>query len=101
MISRTIRMSGIAAATVLATTLAASAQGSTDSRGNAMGSQYVGEGRPVERGVVVAPGVTTGAGYGAWNGANHPTPSSTQGDVGPQGNNNGTQSGPAGAGFTR
>jgi hypothetical protein len=27
------------------------------------------------------------------NGANHPTPSSTQGDVGPEGNNNGTRTG--------
>jgi hypothetical protein len=31
--------------------------------------------------------------YGALNGANHPTPSSSQGDVGPGGNNNGTLTG--------
>jgi hypothetical protein len=31
--------------------------------------------------------------YGALNGANHPTPSSSQGDVGPRGNNNGTLTG--------
>lgn len=31
--------------------------------------------------------------YGAFNGTNHPTPSSTQGDVGPGGNNNGTLTG--------
>ena len=31
--------------------------------------------------------------YGAFNGTNHPTPSSTQGDVGPEGNNNGTLTG--------
>ncbi|OAF14236.1 hypothetical protein AYJ54_42485 [Bradyrhizobium centrolobii] len=31
--------------------------------------------------------------YGAFNGANHPTPSSTHGDVGPEGNNNGTLTG--------
>lgn len=31
--------------------------------------------------------------YGALNGTNHPTPSSTQGDVGPGGNNNGTLTG--------
>lgn len=31
--------------------------------------------------------------YGALNGTNHPTPSSTQGDVGPDGNNNGTLTG--------
>ncbi|MHC2337842.1 hypothetical protein [Bradyrhizobium sp. USDA 4454] len=31
--------------------------------------------------------------YGAMNGTNHPTPGSTQGDVGPEGNNNGTLTG--------
>lgn len=31
--------------------------------------------------------------YGALNGSNHPAPSSTQGDVGPAGNNNGTLTG--------
>jgi hypothetical protein len=31
--------------------------------------------------------------YGAMNGSNHPAPSSTQGDVGPEGNNNGTLTG--------
>lgn len=31
--------------------------------------------------------------YGALNGSDHPTPSSTQGDVGPEGNNNGTLTG--------
>lgn len=37
-----------------------------------------------------------GYGYGRYgNGTNHPTPSSSQGDVGPGGNNNGTLSGPA------
>ncbi len=37
-----------------------------------------------------------GPGYGRYgNGTNHPTPSSSQGDVGPGGNNNGTLSGPA------
>jgi hypothetical protein len=35
-----------------------------------------------------------GRGYGRYgNGSNHPTPSSSQGDVGPHGNNNGTVSG--------
>ncbi|MHC2618603.1 hypothetical protein ACVIW2_000635 [Bradyrhizobium huanghuaihaiense] len=34
-----------------------------------------------------------GGPYGALNGTNHPTPSSTQGDVGPDGNNNGTLTG--------
>jgi hypothetical protein len=33
-------------------------------------------------------------GYGYYgNGSNHPTPSSTQGDVGPEGNDNGTRTG--------
>ncbi len=31
--------------------------------------------------------------YGVMNGSNHPAPSSTQGDVGPEGNNNGTRTG--------
>ncbi|MBR0849481.1 hypothetical protein JQ543_17140 [Bradyrhizobium diazoefficiens] len=31
--------------------------------------------------------------YGTLNGSNHPAPSSTQGDVGPEGNNNGTLTG--------
>jgi len=44
--------------------------------------------------VAVAPGPYDGPGWGAgYNGTNHPTPSSTQGDVGPGGNNNGTRSG--------
>ena len=44
--------------------------------------------------VAVAPGPYYGRGWGAgYNGANHPTPSSTQGDVGPGGNNNGTRTG--------
>lgn len=34
-----------------------------------------------------------GSPYRALNGTNHPTPSSTQGDVGPEGNNNGTLTG--------
>ncbi|WP_315738115.1 MULTISPECIES: hypothetical protein [unclassified Bradyrhizobium] len=44
--------------------------------------------------VAVAPGPYDGPGWGTgYNGTNHPTPSSTQGDVGPGGNNNGTRSG--------
>ena len=31
--------------------------------------------------------------YDAYNGTNHPTPSSSHGDVGPEGNNNGTLTG--------
>lgn len=35
----------------------------------------------------------TAWGQSYYNGSNHPTPSSSQGDVGPDGNNNGTTSG--------
>lgn len=89
------RLAGLAMAALVATTMSAAAQGQTDSQGNAMGSQHVGNG--------ARPGTTTGmsnsgmnresagSNIGA-NGANHPTPSSTQGDVGPGGNNNGTRS---------
>jgi hypothetical protein len=78
----------LAAASMLAAPIAASAQGQTDSRGNAMGSQHVGNG-PKRTTTPGTPAGTVGA-----NGANHPTPSSTQGDVGPGGNNNGTLTGP-------
>ncbi|RJF74755.1 hypothetical protein [Rhodopseudomonas palustris] len=94
MSSRMTKIAGAAAAALLATTIAAAAQGQTDTRGNAMGSQNVGNGS-MQRGTMApAPGTTTGA-AGSMNGANHPTPSSTQGDVGPGGNNNGTRTGPA------
>ena len=44
--------------------------------------------------VAVAPGPYYGPGWGTgYNGTNHPTPSSSQGDVGPGGNNNGTRTG--------
>ncbi|WP_322515620.1 hypothetical protein SR870_22005 [Rhodopseudomonas palustris] len=94
--SRMSKITGIAAATLLATTLAAAAQSQTDSRGNAMGSKNVGNGQPSTMAPAkgtMAPGATTGMSGKGMNGANHPTPSSTQGDVGPSGNNNGTQTG--------
>lgn len=91
--SRMTKIAGAAAAALLATTLAAAAQSQTDTRGNAMGSERVGTGAPMQNGTM-APGTTTGA-AGSMNGANHPTPSSTQGDVGPGGNNNGTRTPPA------
>jgi len=72
------------ASAIIATPLAASAQGSTDRNGNAMGSEKVGNGTPR----TTAPG-TTGSNVGP-NGSNHPSPSSSQGDVGPEGTNNGT-----------
>lgn len=94
MSSRMTTIAGVAAAALFATTLAASAQSQTDPRGNAMGSERVGNGGAMHQGTTMAPGTTTGA-AGSMNGANHPTPSSTQGDVGPGGNNNGTRTGPA------
>ncbi|MFL9501141.1 hypothetical protein KQX63_22815 [Rhodopseudomonas palustris] len=94
MTSRLTRLTGVAAAALLATTMAAAAQSQTDSRGNAMGSQNVGNGAPHTG--TMAPSTTTGMGGKGINGANHPTPSSTQGDTGPRGNNNGTISGNAG-----
>jgi hypothetical protein len=84
-----IKMVAAVAASLLATTMVASAQSQTDSRGNAMGSERVGNGVPTTR----TPGVPVGT-VGA-NGANHPTPSSSQGDVGPEGNNNGTRTPPS------
>ncbi|MCG6206569.1 hypothetical protein LPW26_18120 [Rhodopseudomonas sp. HC1] len=90
MSSRMTKIAGAAAAALLA----AAAQGQTDTRGNAMGSQNVGNGG-MQRGTMApALGTTTGA-AGSMNGENHPMPSSTQGDVGPGGNNNGTLTGPA------
>ena len=85
-----IRYAAIVAASLLASTLAASAQGQTDKSGKAMGSEKVGNGSPTTK----TPGQTSGSNMGA-NGANHPTPSSTQGDVGPAGNNNGTRTSPS------
>jgi hypothetical protein len=80
----------LAAVSILAAPIAAFAQ-STDANGRAMGSERVGNGkaRMTTQG-------TVGAGTGMRaNGTNHPTPSSTQGDVGPDGNNNGTLTPPA------
>ena len=81
-------LAALTATCIAAVPVAASAQSQTDARGNAMGSQHVGNG-PKR---TTAPGThsgTVGSNMRA-NGANHPTPSSTQGDVGPGGNNNGT-----------
>jgi hypothetical protein len=93
---RTIKMAALAAATLVIGTAAASAQGYArygDSMAwmppaAAYDSEPVYEAAPAP---AYAPGPATwGRGY---NGTNHPTPSSSQGDVGPQGNNNGTLSG--------
>jgi len=93
---RTIKMAALAAATLVLGTAAASAQGYAR-YGDTMAwvppaqaydsePEYDAAPSPMYR-----PGpVTSGRGY---NGTRHPTPSSTQGDVGPQGNNNGTLTG--------
>jgi hypothetical protein len=76
------------AALLIAGTAAASAQG-YDRFGNPVGwgPRY----EPVQPRAQYYPGPT--GPYGSLNGTNHPTPSSTQGDVGPEGNNNGTRTG--------
>lgn len=78
----------LAATCITAGAGAASAQSQTDTKGNAMGSQHVGNG-PKGMTTPGMPSGTVGSNVRA-NGTNHPTPSSTQGDVGPGGNNNGT-----------
>ncbi|MFZ5736628.1 hypothetical protein BJ123_108129 [Rhodopseudomonas thermotolerans] len=85
--SRLTRMTGVAAAALLATTMAAAAQSQTDSRGNAMGSQNVGNGAPHTG--TMAPGTTTGMGGKRMNGANDPAPSANQG-MGTRGGSNST-----------
>ncbi|MGY3452402.1 hypothetical protein [Bradyrhizobium sp. USDA 4353] len=102
---RMITMAALAAATVVTGTVGATA-GEYGPGGYGYGGQvtstyayrdsYAWAPAPVyEEGyVAVAPGPYDGPGWGAgYNGTNHPTPSSTQGDVGPGGNNNGTRSG--------
>jgi hypothetical protein len=88
---RKIKLTALVAASLIAGTAGAFAQG-YDRYGNTAGWQPVGPGyesfapRPM-----YYPGPAPwGRGY---NGSNHPTPSSSQGDVGPDGNNNGTLSG--------
>lgn len=79
------------AASLIAGTAAASAQ-TYDRFGNPVDWQRSGPRyEPVQPRAMYYPG--TAGPYGAVNGTNHPTPSSTQGDVGPDGNNNGTLTG--------
>ena len=79
------------AASLIAGTAAASAQG-YDRFGNPVGWERSG---PRYESVPPRAMYYRGAAgpYGALNGTNHPAPSSTQGDVGPEGNNNGTLTG--------
>ncbi|WP_315778651.1 MULTISPECIES: hypothetical protein [unclassified Bradyrhizobium] len=94
---RTIKMAALAAATLVIGTAAASAQGYAR-YGDTMAWVPPAQGydsEPVYGAQAYAPGpaagpVTWSRGY---NGTNHPTPGSTQGDVGPSGNNNGTLTG--------
>ena len=96
-----IMMASAVAATLIAGTAAASADGYTrtgnsvawvasDSGFDGPNAGYAPEYGAPQPTYYSAPTVW---GQGYYNGSNHPTPSSTQGDVGPDGNNNGTQSG--------
>ena len=101
MTSRLTRLTGIAAAALLATTMAASAQSQTDSHGNAMGSKKVGNGAPhtgtMAPGNRMAPGTTTGMGGQRMNTPTTPAaPPTAQGEVGTRGNTN-TNGAPAGS----
>ena len=94
---RTIKMAALAAATLVIGTAAAPAQGYArygDSMAWVPPAASTYDSEPVYGGAparVFAPAPATwGRGY---NGTNHPTPGSTQGDVGPDGNNNGTLTG--------
>lgn len=88
---RNMKLMSLVTATLIAGTAGAMAQG-YDRYGNPVESQRGGGGY-----YTAAPSVTYFPGatgwYGPMNGANHPAPSSTQGDVGPEGNNNGTLTG--------
>jgi len=85
------KLLSLIAASLIAGTAAASAQG-YDWNGPRVGWERSGPGyEPVQPRAMYYPG--TAGPYGALNGTNHPTPSSTQGDVGPDGNNNGTLTG--------
>ena len=76
-----------AGAAILAAPLAASAQGSTDTKGNAMGSEQVGSGMKKATAPKKHSG-TTGANTGTKGAkANQPAPTSTKGEVGPGGSN--------------
>jgi hypothetical protein len=101
---RTIKIAALAAATVVAGTAGAFADefgygGGWGGHGRYGDSYAWAPGPGYQEGyVAVAPRPMYyrgyGRGYGYYgNGTNHPTPSSTQGDVGPQGNENGTQTG--------
>ena len=88
---RNMKMMSLAAASLIATTAGALAQGYVRYE-HSGGWQFGGPSYySAPPSVAYYPG-TTGW-YGPMNGANHPAPASTQGDVGPEGNNNGTRTG--------
>ena len=86
---RKTKILSIVTASLIASTAGAMAQG-YDAYGNSYGWERGAPRHEVPR----ANYYQNGPGYyGSLNGSNHPAPSSTQGDVGPQGNNNGTLTG--------
>ncbi|WGD56013.1 hypothetical protein QA641_20215 [Bradyrhizobium sp. CB1650] len=88
---RNTKLACLVTASLVAGTTAASAQ-TYDWNDSGVGWERGGPAyEPVQPGPMYYPGPATP--YGPLNGTNHPTPSSTQGDVGPGGNNNGTLSG--------
>ncbi|MBR0696677.1 hypothetical protein [Bradyrhizobium lablabi] len=87
-----IKILSLVAASLIATTAGAFAQG-YDAYGNPVGWDRAGPRyESVQPRAMYYPGQQYQY-YGSPNGTNHPTPSSTQGDVGPDGNNNGTLTG--------
>ena len=84
------KLLGLITASLIAGTAAASAQGYDWNGPRAGWGRTAPTYEPVQPRAYY-PGVERP--YGALNGTNHPTPSSTQGDVGPDGNNNGTLTG--------
>jgi hypothetical protein len=84
----------LVAASVIATTAGAYAQGYNPYR-NTDAWDYNGPNFDTAQPRVMYRPVQPGwyGSYGSLNGTNHPTPNSSQGDVGPEGNNNGTLTG--------
>ncbi|MGJ5180490.1 hypothetical protein ACQR16_24985 [Bradyrhizobium oligotrophicum] len=91
-----IKMAALTAATLVIGTAAASAQGYARYN-DSMAWVPPAASYDSEPGYDAAPAPMYRQGPATWgrgyNGTNHPTPSSSQGDVGPQGNNNGTLTG--------
>jgi hypothetical protein len=100
LMQRKIKLMSLIAVSLIAGTAGAFAQGYYR-YGNSVGWDRVGPGYvTVPPRALYYPGYYPGpyypgpvGWYGALNGANHPTPGSSQGDVGPGGNNNGTLTG--------